>query len=202
MRVLPALILLAVFLTFTSITSAQTASTAATAQQKALGKRDALQQKMDAVKEKIASREAAFKNKLSKFRDKDKAALVERINTTLSQINQKRTADMTNYVNRMSEILSKVEARAGSNSDASASAAIANAKASITSAKQAVESQAQNDYTIEVSSESTVRADAKKARDKLHEDLQATRKTVVDAKQAVAEAIRSVAKSLGGFNGQ
>ena len=107
------------------------------------------------------------------------------------------------YVNKKAffnyEILDKLEARVNSGTpdikgSASASAAIASARDAIASASAAVSDQALKDYTIVVTSESNIRIDAKTQRDKLHTDLLALRKIVIDAKQAVANAIR-VAKS-------
>ena len=62
-----------------------------------------------------------------------------------------------------------------------------------------METQAGNDYTIEATKEATIKTDARAVRDKLHTDLKATRKLVIEAKQAVGNAIR-VAKE--GSSGQ
>ncbi|MBU1031836.1 hypothetical protein KKE03_02875, partial [Patescibacteria group bacterium] len=69
-------------------------------------------------------------------------------------------------------------------------AAISESRTLIASASASVQAQAQNDYTVAVTSESRVRADIQKIRLQLHEDLLVARKQVIDAKQSVANAIR------------
>lgn len=166
-------------------------------------KKDQVKEKVearkDALKERIATREAALKAKLEKFRDKQKAQRAERINTNLNRINQKQTDQMLKHLDKMSAILNKLEARVNKGTPdvkdpQAAKAAVASAKASIASATAAVKAQSEKDYTLQVSSESVVRKDAQKVRTELHTDLLTVRKLVIDAKRAVANAIR-VAKS-------
>ena len=106
---------------------------------------------------------------------------------------------MLKHLEKMTTILNKLESRVNQGTPdvknpTAAKAAIASARSSIATASAAVAAQALNDYTIIVTSEATVKANAKASRDKLHADLLAVRKLVIDAKQAVAAAIR-VAKS-------
>lgn len=155
--------------------------------------------RVTAIREKIASREAALKTRLATFRDKKKAEIAERINTNLNKINQNQTGQMQNYLDRMSSLLDKLEARVNQASpdikDPSlAKTAIADARTAIASASSAVSAQAEKDYTLQITTEGRVRAEAQEMRDLLHKDLQALRIQVVDAKQSVANAIR-VAKS-------
>lgn len=150
-------------------------------------------------KDKMATREAAFKAKLEKFKDKKKAEIAERVNTNLNKINQKQTAQMLKHLDKMSVILDKLEARvlAGSpdiKDSTAAKAAIAAARSSIASATATVKLQAEKDYTLTVTSESKVKVDAQKARDQLRTDLQALRIQVIEVKQSVGNTIR-VAKS-------
>lgn len=162
-------------------------------------KKERVEGKMEERKARIATREAALKAKLEKFRDKKKAEIADRVNTNLNRINQKQTEQMLKHLDRMTSILTKLEVRVNSAKPdvkdvVLAKEAVAGAKAAINSATEAVKAQAEKDYTISVSSEGTVRKDAQKAREQLHSDLKAVRVQVIDAKQAVANAIR-VAKS-------
>lgn len=146
-------------------------------------------------REKIASREAALKAKLQAFRDQRKAQVAERVNETLNKINQNQTGQMLRFLDKVTSILDKLQARVDQNSPdikdpATAKAAIADARTKIASAEAAVKEQAQNDYTISITSEGTVKKDAQAAREKLHTDLLSVRKLVIEAKQAVANAIR------------
>ena len=177
---------------------------------KAGTRRDAVKQKVEtrrenvdarvtALREKMASREAVLKAKLETFKDKRKAEITQRVSTNLNKINENHTQMMLKFLTRASEILTKLENRVNQGTSdikdkAAAKAAIADAKVAIDAAMQAVNSQASNDYTITVSSESRVKADAQNQRKKLHDDLGATRQLVGDAKKAVSNAIR-VAKS-------
>lgn len=154
---------------------------------------------LNSLKEKIASRQATLKLKLSTFRDKIKAQITDRINTTLNRINQNQTTQMQKHLDKMSKILAKLQTRVNSNSpdikDINlANLAIASASSSIASASAAVKLQSEKDYTLNISTESAVRKEAQATRNLLHTDLQNLRKLVIDAKQAVANAIR-VAKS-------
>ncbi len=169
---------------------AKDASTAATTrkekiEEKIEARKEKITQKIEIIKEKAATREAALKAKLEKFRDKKKAEIASRVSTNLNKINQNQTDSMLKHLDKMSSLLIKLESRAGTNTS------ITEANASIASASAAVKAQAAKDYTISVTSESTVKRDAQKARDTLHTDLKTVRKLVISAKQAVANAIRS-----------
>lgn len=159
----------------------------------------ALEDKMAALKEKMASRTAALKTRLQTFKDQRKAQIAERVNATLAKINENQTNQMLKFLNTMTSILDKLEARVNQptpdiKDPVKAKLAIADARITIASASAAVTTQAQNDYPIEATSEAKIRQEAQDARNNLHTDLLAVRKLVIDAKQAVANAIR-IAKS-------
>lgn len=162
-------------------------------------KKEIAQVRAENIREKIASREAALKARLNNFKDKRKATIAERVNSNLNKINQNQTAQMLRHLNKMSSLLDKLEARVNSakpdiKDPAAARAAIATARTNIATTSAAVTAQSEKDYTITVTSESRVKTDAQTQREQLHNDLQALRKQVIDAKQSVANAIR-VAKS-------
>lgn len=152
-------------------------------------KKERVETKMEERKTKMATREAALKERLEKFKDKKKAEITERVSTNLNRINKKHMEQMLKHLDRMSSILSKLETRVNSGKET-----ISEAKTAIEEAKDAVTSQAEKDYTITVTSEVRVKSDVKKVRDMLHSDLKAAREVVIEAKQAVSNAIR-VAKS-------
>lgn len=162
-------------------------------------RKESVQQRVEEVKEKLATREATLKAKLAKFRDKRKAEVIEKVSNALNRINENHTKMMVKFLDRASTILTKLEERVNRGSVdikdvTAAKTAIASAKAAIASASAAVNTQAEKDYTLTITSERRVKADAQAARKLLHADLQAIRKQVIDAKQSVANAIR-VAKS-------
>ncbi len=154
-----------------------------------------IENQMANIKEKLASKEALLKVKLQTFKDQKKASAAARISTNLNQINQNQTTQMQKYLDTMSRILDKLETRVNQptpdiKDPAAAKAAIASARAVIATASSAISAQAQKDYTIQATTESRIKADAQAMRDKLHTDIISMRKIVVDAKQAVANAIR------------
>lgn len=156
-------------------------------------------QKLEERRLKIASHEAEMKAKIQKFKDKQKAEIAARINTNLNRINQNQTDTMLKNLDLMSSLLDKLADRVTQGTPdikdpALANQAIADAREAIANARTAVEAQAQKDYTIAVTTETRIRLDAQAKRDQLHTDIKAVRKLVIDAKQAVSNAIR-VAKS-------
>lgn len=160
---------------------------------------------LTATREKLASKEAALKLKLQAFRDQKKATAAARINTNLNQINQNQTTQMQKHLDMMTSILDRLEARVNNQTPdiknpAAAKTAIASARETIATASAAVLTQAQKDYTIQITSEGRIGLDAKTQRDKLHADILVIRKAVIEAKQSVANAIR-VAKTGSAASG-
>lgn len=163
--------------------------------------REKLQQKRVDIRANAATRTAELKAKLSQFKDKKKAEVAQKVNDNLNKINKNRTDHFLKFLDKAAGILNKVETRVNGivgKDTTSAKAAIADARVSLASAKAAVQAQAAKDYTITISSETKVRSDVTSVRDRLHQDLQAIRKQVVDAKQSVANAIKVASTSLGG----
>lgn len=196
-KVVISIITLALILVLSYPVLAQDATTPASV------RKDKVQQKatdrVTAIKERVATKEAALKARLGAFKDKKKAEVVDRLNKNLNNINKKMTEQMLKHLDRITAILTKLESRVNSAKPdvkdvTAAKEAIADAKSVIDSATEAVKVQAEKDYTITVSSETKAKGDVQKVREQLHADLKAVRQMVVDAKQAVANAIR-VAKS-------
>lgn len=148
-------------------------------------RKEKVREKVEIRKEKMSTREAALKAKLDKFKDKKKAEVVDRVNSNLNQINEKQTMQMLKHLDKMSALLTKLEARVNKGTS------ISDAKTAIASAAAAVKAQSEKDYTIQVTTESKVKTDAQKVRDQLKTDLKNVRKLVIDAKQAVGKAIRN-----------
>lgn len=160
-----------------------------------------LELKITSLREKLASREAEFRLKLEAFKDKAKAQIADRININLNRINQNQTDGMLRHLELMSRLLDRLSTRVNQGSPeikdpAAAKEAIASASAAIATATGAVKEQAGHDYSIDDSTENTVKAAAQAQRKKLHDDLQKVRKLVIEAKHAVRNAIRA-AVALG-----
>lgn len=167
-------------------------------------RREAARERFNARRDKIASKEAALKERLTVFKDQRKAQATERINKNLNLVNDKRVATMRKHLQKMSELLGKLNSRVNtaktSGKDVSeAQAAMASASASLASASAALDVQTEKDYSLNVSTESAVRQEAKASRDNLHTDLQNVRKLIVEAKQALMNAFRVAATTLKGI---
>lgn len=163
------------------------------------GSRRDVEARLQQIKDRIASRQAELKAKLNKFRDQKKAEIAQRVSDNLNMINKKRTSEMGFFLDKMSNILDRVEKKASESASASSSAqpAVVSARQAINTARTAVTNQSVKDYTLTVTSESKVRIDAKADRDRLFSDLKATRELVIAAKQAVAKAIAALASAGG-----
>ncbi len=140
---------------------------------------------------------ASASAKLREFKDKKKATLVERLSSQLNMLNQKHTEIMGRNVNRMTEILNKLQTKSSESSDSARLAtnqqAIDSAKTAIAAAQAAVVAQQARDYTIVVSSEATAKADVQAKKEQLRSDIKQTQQQIVDARQALSVAIRTVA---------
>ncbi len=177
-------------------TFAQTATSSTTKKERAV-------QRTENVKDKVASREAALKEKLAKFRDKKKAEATERIDNNLNKVNQKRMEMMLQHLDKMSSMLTRLEnivsrATTDGKDTSQATAAISSARSAVNSAKVTIQTQSQKQYNLTVTSEGKVKDDAKSARDNLRTDLQSAHNLVVTARQAVASAISTTKSTLGG----
>lgn len=155
-------------------------------------------QRIEQFREKIGSREAQLKDRLAKFRDQEKAKIAERVSENLNKINKNRTDEMGKHLDTLSDILGRVELRAsGSATSSGVQSSIASASAAISAAHNAVNTQSQIDYTIAATSESGLNGEVKAKRDQLLKDLGGVRKAVLDARQAVINAIRATAQNKG-----
>jgi len=172
-------------------------------QQRIETKREIVQNRLDNLKDRIATKQAALKERLAAFKDKRKVQIVERISTNLNKINSNWIDHANKFLANASRILEKLEERVNNQvsqgKDATeANTAITDAKAKLASASAAVASQSAKEYTVIISTESAAKEEIRTTRNALNTDWQAIRALLRDAKQAVANAIRVAATTLGG----
>lgn len=188
------------FLTILSLTLIITTSAFA------LTPREAFQASMSAarmqMKESMQDRKAAFKEKLSTIKDQKKQSLLERIVSKITTFNTTQTTRLTNSLEKLTNIITSIEEKVGKaktagQDTAAAEAALAGAKTALSTAQVAVATQLAKDYTITINSESTLRNDVGTIMSQFRSDMQATHKAVVDAKQAVMQAAKELAKLKG-----
>lgn len=168
----------------------------------ALERLQQIKEKVGDRKEVIASRAAERKMKFDLFRDKKKASAAAKIETNLEKINAQRTSMMMQKLDKMVEILTKlnaVVATASTEQDKTAAEnAIASAESSVNAAKTAVTNQSQKTYTIVSTTESKLKTDAQSQRTQLHTDLQIVQQQIVGARKDVSTAISTTRSTLGG----
>lgn len=142
--------------------------------------REAAKKRIEAIREeakKVAeTRRAELKDKISKLRDEKKKQITTRLDEQMARLNARWTDHFNNVLNRLSEILAKVELRAdkaqAAGRDVSAvRTAIANAKTAIATARTAVEVQAKKTYIATFSSDTELNAAFKVVREQLKKDL-------------------------------
>ena len=141
--------------------------------------KDAIQTKRDEIKSDIQSRRNEFKLKLETIKDTRKKALVTRIDAKLTTINTNHTDRFTEVLSNLQAILDKIETPTDKT----------DAQAAIDAAKTAVETQAAKTYVITISEETLLRSDVGKVISQLRQDLVATYKLVIAAREAV-QALR------------
>lgn len=159
-------------------------------------RKEKLENRLENVKERFATRSAALKEKLQKFKDKTKATRVEKINTNLNAINTRHATQMTNSLTKISQVLARLktwvaEKEAAGTDVTDLKKVITDTEAAWATADAAVKDQADNDYTIEVNTESTVKTDAQDARNALRTDLKATHDKLVNVRQILSTALSS-----------
>jgi len=152
------------------------------------------------VKKNIEARQTELKDKISKLRDEKKKQIATRLNEQLARLNTQWTNHFNNVLNRLSEILGKIELRATkaetSGKDISAvKTAVQNAKAAIETARTAVETQAKKTYIATFSSEAELNAAFKAVREQLKKDLFGLRD---NAMKSSREAVQNALQALKG----
>lgn len=130
----------------------------------------------------VKAKRDEFKARIQTIKDQKKKALVERIDAKLLEVNKKHTDRFSEVLTKLQTHLDKISQTA---KDEKVMADIETAQATIDAAKTAVESQAIKTYIITISTETALRSDVGAITSQLRQDLMATHKLVVDAKQAV-----------------
>jgi len=155
------------------------------------------------VKKTVEARQTELKDKISKLRDKKKRQIVTRLDEQMARLNIQWTDHFSNVLNRLLEILGKIELRTTkaetSGKDVTAvKTAIQNAKAAIETARTAVETQAKKTYIATFSSETGLGAAFKVVREQLRKDLFGLRdgamKSARETVQNSLQALKSVPK--------
>lgn len=160
--------------------------------------REAAKKRIEAIREEAKkaaeTRRAELKDKISKLRDEKKKQIATRLDEQMARFNARWTDHFNNVLNRLSEILAKVELRANKAETngkdvAAVKTAIANAKTAIATARAATETQAKKTYIATFSSDTELNAAFKVVREQLKKDLFELRDGAIkNAREAVKNA--------------
>lgn len=159
----------------------------------------------------IKAKREAFHERLAEIKDERKQRILENLVTRYAHINERWTNHFLHVLDRLAQILDKLEMRmqeTAANSSVDTSGvpeAIDGARAAIADAQTTVENQAAKVYTIEISlqstespsadtvgDETTLRDDAQAVHETLRADLAAARSTVKAAREAVHAAFQAL----------
>jgi len=186
-KFLPFLLPLLLVVFFVSNANAQTATDSASRLKQQLQliqeqKKAAMTQARDDAKAMIQTKRDEFKAKLQVIKDQRRKTLVERIDAKLARVNKNQTERFTDVLSRLQGFLDKIGKSATSQTVLSD---ITSAQAAIDAAKTAVEAQAAKTYIIQITDDATLRLNVGTIISQFRQDLTATHKLVIDAKQAV-----------------
>lgn len=158
--------------------------------------------KREEIKTSIQAKREEIKVNIAKMRDERKKIVVQRIQTKLAQVNQRRTEHFLKVLERLSTILDKIQSRtekakAEGKNVSTIETAIASARTAISSAESAVNTQKVKTYEITVTDDTTARNDVGAITKKLQEDLRAVQDTVQAARSAVQNVFKEIKTVVG-----
>lgn len=174
---------------FPSFVNAQTASLPPQLKKQAdIGKqkKTEVSQIKENTKAMVQAKKDEFMARIQTIKDLKKRAVVTRIDAKLSEVNKKHTDRFSAVLTKLQTLLDKTSQTA---KDKKVLADVEIAQAAIDEAKTTVANQAAKTYTIQITQETTLKLDVGTTISQLRQDLMATHKLVVDAKQAV-QALR------------
>lgn len=167
-------------------------------------RQEALEKVREEAKARFKTQREAFLEKKEAIKDIRKKAVVERVDQKMADINKRRTDQMNETLTRLTELLNKLQTRVDKAKENGKDTAgtvepIAKGREAIVAAQTAVTAQAGKEYIANVSEETRLKADVGSAVKNLEKDLKATHQTVLAAKKAVSDALKSV-KTIKGVD--
>lgn len=162
-------------------------------------RKDAINSIREDAKIKIEEQKALFKEKLNTIKDERKKIIVENIDTKIANINSRYALKFSEVLKKLDIVINKITERIesaklnGVNS-ALTDSAISRAKTAIDNAKIAVDEQSTKTYTVQITTDTALRANTGAVVKQFRLDIMSVHKKVVDAKQAVQNAEKELAK--------
>lgn len=147
----------------------------------------------------LQEKQRDFKERVLTIKDQRKQTVVTNIDTKIQTINERRTTQMEQALERLSDIIDRIASKAALAKDAGvdtqiADALIIQAKESLATAQTALNTQAAKTYVIVIEDETTLRATVGETISELTQDLRIVYQLVIDVRQKVVLAAREVAK--------
>jgi hypothetical protein len=152
------------------------------------------------VSAEILAKREEFKLKLKTIKDTRKQLTLERVASRSAEINKKRTDQMMNVLDRLTELLSRLEEKINQGNlgnQGNLSSLIVLARTAIQNAKDAVGVQSQKEYVISITTESALRQTVGQMMSQLEQDLRATREKVIAARKATMDVFAEFMKLKG-----
>ena len=153
------------------------------------------------LQEKLKSEHENLKERLKGIRDEAKKNMVEKIDSSLLKLNERKTNQWTAALEKLESVLKRVleraeKAKAGGKDITSVTSASGAASTAIAAAKDAVLAQSQKIYTLQITDEQGLKNAVRAAREILNSDLKAVQEKVKVARDAVHNTATTLAKLM------
>ncbi|MFA5773315.1 MAG: hypothetical protein WC908_01415 [Candidatus Paceibacterota bacterium] len=151
------------------------------------------------AKIKIEAMKASFKESLNKIKDENKKISAEKIVETIQALNTKFTDQFSSKIDQIENVLVSIESRITKAESmgldlSTVKTEVEKAKLAITDARSAVSAQSKKVYSVNVTSDSALKAEMKTLRDTFSKDIKALREVVKLAHIAVKTTATTLAQ--------
>lgn len=153
--------------------------------------------KKEEVKTKVEEMKIKLKEDLSKIKDEKKKLSSEKILEAIQNLNTKLTDNLSEKVDKIENVLVSIESRISKAEEkgldvTKVKTGAEKAKIAITTAREAISAQAVKVYSVNITTESNLRAEMKKLRDLFRADM----KIVYEKVKLAHVAVRNTATAL------
>lgn len=159
--------------------------------------RENVQERLEAAKERVIQNRVRLQNQLQLIQDENKRRVVENIAERVEIRNEYWVMHWNNVLERLSEILAKIEDRADRAQQAGLDTtdltqSIREAQTAISDAQTAVTNQASKVYSINITDETTLREDVQEVIGQYKADLETVQSAIRAARAAVQDCFEAL----------